>query len=384
LLVRRTRPPSSAAARSKQTSGKRPSGETDIVAFQRGEFRKQRDEYVVGLLDLISKNVLREYQVVTAAAYNADVQNIRAVSLQIATDVEGGQRKGFGVLAVTDAAIPVCAVASGPVAQLGLKKLLSRDKELVSHRLRFEWNIVDMTMGNAFVALSRLQCGYAAGDADALRQLMLALRRDGKQYEFAPVWYSSEDVAAAGTDILKQQDAAIQAAVAGGNIAAANANEIKTKKDAIERSLRLQNGARARSLIDGIQNLIRQAADKPLTTGVARKATETQQSFPVFSAWLNKRFDDQWETTEVASDIFDFGTVQWNGRVLDSVIVETTVKQKNRIQGVYKTDCFRFGLVDDAEFKVDRDRFDVDCGRSEGTIVAWKARRQFKSLWNWE
>src|ERR1700722_7874825 len=112
------------------------------------------------------------------------------MSLQIAAEVEGGKRKGFGVLAVTDAAIPVCAVTSNPVAQLGLKELLLRDKELVSRRLRFEWNIVGMTVGNALVALSRQQCGYAAGDAATLRKLMLALRRDGKQYEFAPVWYS--------------------------------------------------------------------------------------------------------------------------------------------------------------------------------------------------
>jgi tetratricopeptide (TPR) repeat protein len=360
----------------------RVSTEIDIVAFQRGELRKQRIEYVIGLVDLINADILREYQVVTAAAYNADIQSIRAVSLQIATDIEGAKRKGFGVLAVTDAAIPVCAVTSNPVAQLGLKELLLRDKELVSRRLRFEWNIVDMTVGNAFVALSRLQCGYAAGDAAALQQLMLALRRDGKQYEFAPVWYSSEDVAAAGTTVLKQEDARKQAGEAGRQIDDAKAKERMVQKDAIERNLRLQNGARARSLKDRIQDLIRQAADKPLTAGVARRATETQQSFPVFSAWLNRRFDDQWEITDIASEIFDFGTVQWNGRVLDGIIVEATVKQKSRIEGVYKTDCFRFGLVDDAEFTVDRDRFDVDCGRSDSTIAAWKAKRQFKSLWN--
>jgi hypothetical protein len=262
--------------------------ETDIVAFQRGELRKQRDEYVIGLLDLISTDILREYRVVTAAAYNADVQNIRALSLQIAAEIESGQRKGFGILAVTEEALPACAVTMDSVAQVGLKELLLRDKELISRRLRFEWNIVDMTAGNAFVALSRLQCGYAAGEADALRQLMLALRRDGKQYEFAPVWYSSEEVAAAGAEVLKKQDEKKQAAVTKQQTDAASAKEKSAQKDAMEQKLRNENGVRARGLRDRIQKVLKEAADKPLT-GSPRRATETQKGFPSFSAWLTNK-----------------------------------------------------------------------------------------------
>jgi hypothetical protein len=73
-----------------------------------------------------------------------------------------------------------------------------RDQESISRRLRFDWNIINVTVESAFVALTRQQCGYAAGDASALRRLMLALRRDDRKYEFAPIWFSAEDVIAAG------------------------------------------------------------------------------------------------------------------------------------------------------------------------------------------
>jgi hypothetical protein len=172
----------------------------DIVVFHRVELRKQRPDYIQGLVDLLENDGLREYKVVTEADYNAEIQKIRAVSLTIASDVESNRRTGFGILVVTDAGTPACAVTSNHVTELGLKELLRRDKQLISRRLRFDWNVVDMTVDNAFVALTRLQCGYAAGEAAALRSLMLALRRDGKQYEFAPIWFSVDEVTSAGTE----------------------------------------------------------------------------------------------------------------------------------------------------------------------------------------
>jgi hypothetical protein len=46
------------------------------------------------------------------------------------------------------------------------------------------------------------------------------------------------------------------------------------------------------------------------------------------------------------------------------------------------THKFRFGLVDDAEFMMKRDLFDVESGNSDRTIAYWKARRDFMSLWH--
>jgi hypothetical protein len=356
---------------------------SDLVVFQRGELRKQRKDYIIGLTDLLQSEVLREYRVVSAAEYNDTVQATRALSLQIASDVEFNRSTGFGVIIVTDAGSPACAIAGDHVMEVGLPELLQRHKELISRRLRFDWNIVTMTVDNAFVALTRQQCGYAAGDANTLRTLMLALLRDGKKYEFAPVWFSTDDVTTAGTNEIKRRDALEKKKTDQDNIDEALRRQQGAQKQVIEDRLRKENGPRARALRDQIDGVVKADAFKPLTDK-PRKPTKTQGAFPTFASWLNQRFDDQWETTDVVSEIADYGKVQWNGRTLDGIIVQTTVTQKNRIKGAYDTSCFIFGMVDDDEFSMSRDMFGVPCGSGGPALDDWKSRREFRSLWNAE
>jgi mono/diheme cytochrome c family protein len=66
---------------------------------------------------------------------------------------------------------------------------------------------------------------------------------------------------------------------------------------------------------------------------IGHLAGETRRLFPQYLTWLNQRFDSQWETAEVTSDIKDFGAVDWKDRPLDGVMVKTMVKQRNRILG---------------------------------------------------
>jgi hypothetical protein len=87
---------------------------SDIVGFWRGELRKQRDDYVIYLTDLLQKDALRAYKVVSAADYDATVQGIRALSLQIASDVEINRRTGFGIMLITDAGSTSVRDSRGP------------------------------------------------------------------------------------------------------------------------------------------------------------------------------------------------------------------------------------------------------------------------------
>jgi hypothetical protein len=288
-----------------------------------------------------------------------------------------------GILVVTDDGTPACEITSNHVADEGLKTLLRRDKEMISPHLRFEWSVERLTVENAFVALMRQRCGYAAGDADALRNLMVALGRDGKQYYYAPIWYSPEEVITSGKEVIKSRDAEENTKEANNSIDEAIRGQRASQKQAIEQGLRNQYGPRARGLSDRIQSVVKKAADNPLN-GSVRRATETQRLFPTFSTWLNQRFDEQWETTDVTSDISDYGTVQWNGRALEGIIVQLKIMQRNRILGLNKPGCFVFGEVDDVEFSMQRNLVDVECETSDAKLAAWKARREFKSLWNAE
>jgi hypothetical protein len=148
----------------------------------------------------------------------------------------------------------------------------------------------------------------------------------------------------------------------------------ENQKSAVEQKLREQNGVRARALMNDIQDYVRSLAEKG--------SPSKDALFSSYSNWLSKRFSDQWQTFEVSSDVADFGTVQWNGRTLDAIIVKTVIQQKNRILGQYSRDCFMFGLVDDVEFSMQREPFSVDCDNGVNSIKNWIVGKRFQSQWN--
>jgi hypothetical protein len=326
---------------------------------------------------------LREYRIISEAEYNADSQHRKSLSVQFAAEIEANNRKGFGVIAVTSAPLSACIVTADHVQEVGLEELLAGDKQLVSPRLKFDWSPVKTTVEGAFVALMREQCGYVAGEAEVLRRLIEPLRRERKEYEVAPIWFSAEEVKGAGTRVIMRQDEAAQNDKGKVQIDKAHEKEMQAAKDAIERRLRAEHGVQATGLKDSIQKLVKSAADKPIT-GALRRATETEREFPAFSAWLSKQFDQQWETTDVNANIMDFGKVQWKDRSLVAIILRIDIKQDNRIRGEHQSKCFIFGIVDDLEFLIKRDPFDAECGSSQRAVADWKARRQFKTSWNAE
>jgi hypothetical protein len=112
-----------------------------------------------------------------------------------------------------------------------------------------------------------------------------------------------------------------------------------------------------------------------------KRATDTEHVLPNYSKWIANRFTDGWETFNVSYDVFDFGSVQWEHRNLDAVIVKFVVQQKNRMLGRYDDQCFLIGMVDDAEFQMERDRFAVDCNNMP-FVNSWRVGNEFRSGWN--
>jgi hypothetical protein len=351
----------------------------DVITFQRGELLKQREDYIRALVKLIEGNSFRKYKMISD--YASRSQQREVLSLQIERDVEINARKGVGVLTVSDSPA-VCVISLTPSEQVdGVKELLRRNQDLIAPKLSSDWKFVETTADLAFRGLQRQQCGYVAGQADDLRTLLQALRRDQIiKYSFAPVWFEVKDVEQATFDtndarkqeILKkaEKDRADEAAKA---LELKRLQDQQSQKSEIERQLRQKNGVRARGLMNGIHDFVRGLAEKRLN--------DTNNFFPNYSNWLDRRFRDQWETFNVSSDVADFGTVQWNGRPVDAIIVRSVIQQKNRILGKYEDHCYMFGLVDDREFTMQRDPFAVDC-ESGGAVSKWKVGEKFQSQWN--
>ncbi len=107
---------------------------------------------------------------------------------------------------------------------------------------------------------------------------------------------------------------------------------------------------------------------------------DTERRFPYYTSWLKHQLADQWETYNVTSAVADFGTVQWEGRSVDAIVIRSVLQQKNRILGKYDEACFLFAFVDDAEFTMERDRLAARCDNPDA-VRTWKLGKHFSSQW---
>ena len=228
----------------------------DIIGFVRGELLKQRREYVIALVNLIENDTFPEYRIITTNEYATDIQDRHALSLKIAQEVERNQRAGYGVITVTDAPIPACIVTpSQPHYAEGFSKLLSDQRIKISRKLLPNWQFVEMKVEDAFIAVMRQQCGYVAGEAGVLRTLMGALRRDRKLYEFAPIWFETDQVATLSDKLIRQNAQVKANAEAKRQLDDERNRQLRAQSDAVELKLK-GKWSRANALRDRIHNLI--------------------------------------------------------------------------------------------------------------------------------
>jgi len=351
----------------------------DVIAFQRGELLKSREDYVLALAKMAEGETFRRYEAVKD--YASVFQKRQALSLQFEAEVDNNSRKGFGVIAANTTAIACVIPPSQPDRSDGLKELLKRNADAIAPALTAEWQFVDTPTNDlAFLGLQRQQCGYLLGDDNALRAIMLALRRQNLKYSFAPVWWNEKELDqatfdahdAAQEEILKRND--LERKQKGEEaLQEQRKKNQQSEKTEIERKLREANGTKARGLMNYIHDLVSAMAEQ--------RPVADDDLFPTYSNWLNRRFADQWETFNVSSDVEDFGTAQWEHRPLDAVVVKTIVHQKNRILGKYEDRCYLFGFVSDDEFSILRDSFAFNCGDTP-EVDKWKVGERFKSQWN--
>ena len=351
---------------------------TDIIAFQRGEFLKSRDDYIVRLVKMVEDGTFRDLKIIVD--YASMAQKAQALSLQIESDVQAKQRAGYGVIAVSKSPT-TCVITPEPTTRLdGIKELLRRNSYAIAPKLTADWQFVDVTPDLAYLGLQRHQCGYVTADADALRSIALALHRDSVRYTFAAVWWGGNDVDQAAFDVRDktEQDIRKKAELARAQneqqaLEEQRKKKMESDKTEKERQLRQRNSARARGLMNDVAEFVKDLAEK--------RTNDTTGFFRSYATWLNSQFADQWETYNVNSEVADFGTVQWNRRPLDAVIVRSVIQQKNRILGRYDDQCFMFGIVVDTEFSMNRDPIVADC-KDEKSINRWQVGESFQSQWN--
>ena len=94
--------------------------------------------------------------------------------------------------------------------------------------------------------------------------------------------------------------------------------------------------------------------------------------------WLDDRQREGWEEDKQEFIINDYGTVDWNERTLEGVIVNMLLRIKNRVLGEYEDYCFSFTKVQDSEFSMRREMMVGECDDIK-FIERWKTGLSFKS-----
>jgi hypothetical protein len=215
-----------------------------------------------------------------------------------------------------------------------------------------------------------------------------AFRRERKLYEFAPVWFGTGEVADLAADVIRKRQKKLDDQAARDLIDKGNQEQLKRRKAEEEVNLRAENGPRARALRDRIDKMVKDAAvviEREAIEKSEHGPVEAENIYPEYALWLASRAADGWNTKDVRTEIQDFGSIQWNGRPLEGVLLKAIVTQQNALRGENdKEACFAFGLVYDAEFSMLRDPISVQCKSSDRAIAMWKVRRQFRSRWNWQ
>ena len=346
----------------------RASTSIDIVAFQRSGFLDGSTEYNRTLVKLVEDETLRKYQIVTD--YPTEIQKRQTFARQIETDVEKEERKGFGVISVADSS-SACVIAPQDTDTMdGIKELMKENRDLIAPRLLADWAFSDSSTADiAFLNIQKQYCGYVVGGATDLRVIMQALQRDNRPYKFAAIWWSGKDVKQAADDAHAQIHRKDEASNKGKDD-----QTLKNLRDnRKQEELRAKYGVKARGLRNTLRDIVTAMAES--------RPNQDADLFPSYSSWLMDRFAERWETKGVNIELEDFGTVQWQNRTLDAIIVSSTIDQINPVLGKYDHPCHMFGLVEDAEFSMWRNPLAVECSDESG-VRKWKIRQGFRSEWN--
>ena len=361
----------------------------DIIAVNRGLFATLAPDTATAILNAVDKGELsivgsisdRELQI----ARNGD--SIK--SLQLENDILKNASEGFGLVAIPNGTSVICQTV--PDREKAHEGLVSRSFDRLQVELGPSPKVISTSIDSAFVSAKRGQCGAIYGASKDLKDLIASLQRDKLNYHVLPIWFSPADVDAEQKAVavrvareLREQQEIEQKRKDDQARAEIEMNQTSAERKQREERLRKENGVLARGLEEAIAAQIK-AFTVAETKAFAAKndyedKTHVRQEWPALATWYREKTRGEWELENVASELRDYGVVEWKNRVLEAGFVAITFKMKHRGLGEHQQKCFVVGYVADREFEVERDPIAVTC-EDDGAIDRYKIARKYSSKW---
>jgi hypothetical protein len=111
------------------------------------------------------------------------------------------------------------------------------------------------------------------------------------------------------------------------------------------------------------------------------KSDRLAQLFPTTNQHLLGAIADKWVITGTNDELADYGEATWQGRGVEALLVQISIKRENAVLGLHATDCIVLGYLVDREFRIHRDPIEATC-TDEASIARWRDGRNVESVWN--
>ena len=245
------------------------------------------------------------------------------------------------------------------------------------------------------VSIRRFECGYIYAASQDLAQLIDAAKNSNLVYNVLPVWVSEKallEITEKRTQIAKIQ-LSEQEARQQKMLLNEQARKAAMAKALIRQAaLRNKYDTRYTAILDQLAIMTKTAIDfgfahSPLDANYTRRYldldiidSETENSSPLDPIIENIQdlALEKWEQTGLTFEKIDYGSVNYNGRILEGVVVEIKLTIKNRVIGEFETYCRNIRAIQDDDFDMWR-KIKIDNCQTNND--EWELANDFESRW---
>lgn len=353
-------------------------GEVDLILLRRGEFISSAPSQALPFVSAYEQGQLEILLTIDGQKADEEMAAIAETTQMLAMSVDNGTASGFGLITLPGSSGDICPVVD---------RFETHISALVARGDAIEFAISEPRLGTpmdsetAFAAAQRGQCAGIYADAPTLKTFVAALKRIGVDYAMTPIWVDTAEVeeetarlaAIEAEQIELAAQRAQQAEAASAILEAQTADqrsELEKRQAALRAEYQERSDAGHKDIADMVRAMVGSGLSVPL-----------QQWFPETHDHLSRLLHDRWALTDLSTELSDYGTANWQGRSVDSVLVQVDIKRENALAGIYGDDCFVLGWLIDTEFRVNRDAFEAPCSDVQG-LQSWRSARGFESVWN--
>ena len=351
--------------------------EYDLIVAERDRLLREPVDRVIALATAINGGLYARLTILEAAALSTAKQ-AEAVR---ANEVEGSVRaraEGFGIVATSNGSSVVCRV--GDTYPEAHNSILSQLSERLADELPSSPTLAPTSADGAFIGVKREECGAVYAPPADLIALTDAMRRDGLRFRFLPIWIAPAEVTRAQQELEAEKRSNIEKQAARERelrsreeLELSKGNEEGRRRAALERALRAQHGAMARTFEQALGEEVKSFAAGDRSTFASR--------YPELARYYQSLKEDRWEFMSSETTISDYGTAIYKDRALEAALATSRIRMRNRILGEYQDLCFVTGYVDDAEFNVKRDAIGIQCDGGDAKLAQYKQGERFTSKW---